>query len=127
MPQQSRLNPYVLQEIQRALASPQPMASHATEGEFQEWYADKARAGGLNTDPDDPSQFYDYRSAMKAGASPDVTGHWPSTFKKAGHPNEIVGGFNTRTGERVPGTPQASEQELIRLGWDAAFAKRVSK
>ena len=73
--------------------------------------------------PDD--EFYDYAAAQKAGAKPDASGHWPSEFKKPGHPNEIVGGFNTRTGERVLSQPRASESELIRLGWDPDTAKRL--
>lgn len=100
-----------------------PVASHRPESEFQSWYEDMARRYDLNPNPDDPQQFYDYRSAFKAGASPDATGHWPSTFKKPGHPNMVVGGFNVQTGERVAGTEQATEAELIRLGWDADFAR----
>lgn len=98
-----------------------------SEQEFQRWYAEQVRRHGLNPNPDDPSQFYDYRAAFQAGAQPDSTQHWPSQYKRAGHPNEIVGGFNTRTGLRVPGTRQADEQELVSLGWDAETAKRFSK
>jgi hypothetical protein len=93
---------------------------------FRRWYMEQSKRHGLSPDPDDPKQMYDYRAAFRAGVQPDATGHWPSDFKKAGHPNEIVGGFNTRTGERAPGTPQASESELVRLGWDPATAKRMS-
>lgn len=115
----------------------QPMPAHVAHdielpadpqnAAFRQWYAGMAKQHGLNPDPDSPKQRYDYRAAFKAGAKPDESGHWPSDFKQAGHPNEIVGGFNTRTGERVPGTRQASEAELVRLGWDAATAKRLSR
>jgi hypothetical protein len=102
-------------------------APSSDEPAFRAWYTAAAKQYGLNPDPDSPEQKYDYRAAFKAGAKPDASGHWPSQFKQAGHPNEVVGGFNTRTGERVPGTTQASEAELIRLGWDPATAKRLSE
>jgi hypothetical protein len=96
------------------------------EAAFRRWYARLARRWDLNPDPDAPEQAYDYRGAWRAGATPDPTGHWPSDFKRAGHPNEIVGGFNTRTGERVPGAPLASGvDELIRLGWEPDTARRL--
>lgn len=98
----------------------------ADEQAFRRWYAEVSRQYGLNANPDAPDQFYDYRAAFRAGSKPDRSGHWPSAFKKAGHPNEVVGGFNTRTGERVPGTKQATESELVQLGWDADTAERLS-
>jgi hypothetical protein len=107
------------------VAPMQPVASHATEPEFQQWYADMAQRYQLSPNPE--GQFYDYRAAMAAGAMPDETGHWPSEFKREGHPDLVKGGFDTRTGKRVPGTKQASERELIRLGWDANFARSVSR
>lgn len=78
------------------------------------------------TNPDDPRQFYDFRAAFRAGATPDATGHWPSQFKKEGHPNLVVGGFDTRTGARVPGTARASEADLIRQGWSPIDAMRLA-
>ena len=96
------------------------------EKAFRDWYRRMAQRHGLASDPDDPESFYDYRAAFRADAKPDASGHWPSTFKRAGHPNEVVGGFNTRTGERVSGTKRSSESELVRLGWDAATAKRLA-
>jgi hypothetical protein len=36
----------------------------------------------------------------------------------------VVGGFNVKTGARVSGTPQATAEELMRLGWDENFARR---
>lgn len=96
--------------------------SPAEEQQFQQW----VKANQI-TDADSPESFYDYRAAFKAGAKRDASGHWPSDFKKPGHPNEIVGGFNTRTGERVPGTPRAKNAaELVRLGWDSATAERLA-
>lgn len=94
------------------------------EAAFRRWYAEQSQRYGLSPDPE--GQSYDYRAAFKAGAKPDASGHWPSDFKQAGHPNEVVGGFNTRTGERVPGTTRANESELVRMGWDAPSAKRLA-
>jgi hypothetical protein len=74
------------------------------EAAFQRWYSNKASKHRLNPNPDAPDQLYDYRAAFRAGSEPDASEHWPSEFKKPGHPNEIVGGFNTRTGAREPGT-----------------------
>jgi hypothetical protein len=93
------------------------------EAAFRDWYDAMAALYGLSPDPDAADQFYDYRAAFAAGARPDAMRHWPSTFKRPGHPNEIVAGFNTRTGERVPGTRQGTVQELIDLGWDPEFAR----
>lgn len=96
------------------------------EQAFRQWYAGMAKQQGLSADPDDPQQFYDYRAAFKAGAKPDATGHWPSDFKKPGHPNMVVGGFNVQTGERVPGTKRATKDELIKLGWEPATAAKLA-
>lgn len=91
---------------------------------FDEWYSRMAAEHGLSPNPD--GQFYDYRAAFKAGAKPDASGHWPSQFKQSGHPNEIVGGFNTRTGEPEPGHELVLDvQQLIELGWDPASAKQM--
>ena len=98
------------------------------EVRFRQWYADQARKRELNPDPDDPRQFYDYRAAYRAGAAPDESGHWPSDFKKDGHPNLIVGGFDVRNGQRVVGTPRArSVGELVSLGWDAGTAEQLMR
>lgn len=94
---------------------------------FRQWYAGMAQRYDLGPDPDAPEQFYDYRAAFKAGASPDASGHWPSDFKKPGHPNMVVGGFNVQTGERVPGAPRAKDAaELVRLGWDPQTAAKLA-
>lgn len=89
--------------------------------------------GQLNTAPSsrkkkEDDEFYDYEAARRAGVTgPDKSGHWPSDFKKDGHPNLIVGGFNTKTGKRVIGTKQASESELRDSGWDAKSAKHLTE
>jgi len=95
--------------------------SPADEQQFQAW----VRAHQI-TDVDAPESRYDYRAAFKANATPDASGHWPSAFKLAGHPNEVVGGFNTRTGARVPGTPRLGEADLVAQGWDAETAARLA-
>ncbi len=97
------------------------------EASFRRWYAQKARDLNLNPNPDAPEQFYDYRSAFLAHAEPNDSGHWPSQFKRPGHPNEVVGGFNTRTGARVEGTPRAGEQTLRHLGWDDPAAAQLAQ
>lgn len=80
--------------IARILASSQD----PQEQQFQKWYAGHATRLGLDPNPDNPLHFYDWRSAYESGATPDVQGHWPSRFKRAGHPNLIVEGIDTRTG-----------------------------
>jgi len=97
------------------------------ERRFEDWYDAWATANNMNRNPDDPEQFYDYRQAFAEGVTPpDVRRgeHWPSEVgKERGHPHYIVGGFNTRTGERVPGTRRGTVQELIDHGWDVEFAR----
>jgi len=76
-------------------------ANQQREAEFKKWYAAVAKQQGLDPDPDNPLHFYDYRAAHRSGAMPDKDGHWPSEFKREGHPRLIVNGVNTKTGERV--------------------------
>lgn len=103
-----------------ALFQPDPLPD--LEQAFQRQYADAAQQHQLNPNPD-AQQFYDYRSAFRAGVrAPDQTGHWPSQYKEQGHPNQFVGGFDTRTGQPVPGQPPATIEELKHLGWDDDFA-----
>ena len=71
------------------------------EEKFQRWYQNHARRHKLNPNPDDPRHHYDYRAAYKAGASPDNSGHWPSKFKTDSHPNLVVDGVNTKTGQKI--------------------------
>lgn len=83
---------------------------------FLAWYAPLARQFGLSPDPGDPLHFYDYRAAYLAGARPDRTGHWPSAHKRLGHPNLIVNGIDTRTGQRAtPELIQANLREYNRI------------
>ena len=96
-----------------------PVPSHPPEQQFQEWIQER----GIN-----PTELdvYDFRSAMMAGSEPDAQGHWPSEFKRANHPHLVVGGFNTKTGERVPGTPLASSvEELVAMGWEPSTAAQL--
>lgn len=67
---------------------------------FKQWYRAHAVRHGLSPDPGDPRHHYDYRAAHRAGARPDKSGHWPSKYKKPGHPRLIIGGVDTRTGKR---------------------------
>ena len=71
------------------------------EPAFQKWYGDWAKKLHLNPNPDDPRHFYDYRAAFETGAMPNAEGHWPSQFKKEGHPRMIVNGINTITGQQI--------------------------
>jgi len=68
------------------------------EADFRKWYAGHAAKLGLNPDPDAPQHHYDYRAAYRAGAKPDASGHWPSKYKREGHPRLIINGIDTRTG-----------------------------
>ena len=73
------------------------------ENDFLTAYKMMATKQGLSLNPDDPEHFYDYRALFKETGSltPDATGHFPSKFKKEGHPNIIVDDINTKTGEFV--------------------------
>ena len=96
------------------------------ERAFRNWYSGMSKQYDLDPDPDAPQQYYDYRAAYRAGAKPDQSGHWPSDYKKEGHPNLVVGGFHVQTGKRVPGTPRADEAKLVEMGWDPQTAKNLA-
>jgi len=67
---------------------------------FRNWFSGVSTAYDLNPDPN--AGFYDYESAYRDGVrKPDKEGHWPSKYKKVGHPNMIVDGINTKTGARA--------------------------
>lgn len=70
---------------------------------FSVWYAAIADRFNLDPNPDSPLHQYDYRAAYNAGVEPGEDGHWPSKFKKVGHPTLIkeVDGelINTKTGK----------------------------
>ena len=96
-----------------------PVASHPKEADFQRWMQEQ------RIDPRE-LDVYDFRAAMMSGAQRDASGHWPSDFKRDNHPSLVVGGFNTKTGQRVPGAKLASGvQELIALGWEPATARQL--
>lgn len=86
-------------EIDPLAGTPAPL-SDEDETRFRRWYAEQAANLGLDPDPDAPAHRYDYRAAFEAGAQPDASGHWPSQFKAADHPNRYVDGTDTITGER---------------------------
>jgi hypothetical protein len=70
------------------------------ESDFQRWYGDWSKKSGMNPNPDDPQHFYDYRAAFEAGViPPEPGGHWPSQYKKEGHPRMVIDGINTKTGK----------------------------
>ena len=110
----------------------QPAVSHPPEREYQNWL----QARGVRPQE---QEVYDYRSAMMDKAERDSSGHWSSDYKYdftdhpemqasdlRTHPDIIVGGFHTQTGQRVPGAPLAqSVDELISLGWEPATAQRL--
>ena len=106
----------------RSISRP-PMANN--EPAFRKWYTARAKKLGLSDDPDDPQQFYDYRAAYRAGAEPDESGHWPSNFKKEGHPNLVVGVLDTRTGQPTGEQPVASREALTQSGWSSEAAERA--
>lgn len=98
-----------------------PVASHdaGEDAKLAQWMAQR------QVDPRE-LEVYDFLSAMKAGADRDETGHWPSDFKRDNHPDLVVGGFHTRTGERVKSAPLAkSLQELIAKGWAPETAQKL--
>lgn len=57
---------------------------------FERWYADLAKKQDLDSNPNHPLHFYDYRGAWKAGHNPDEDGHLPSKFKHDWHPNRFI-------------------------------------
>lgn len=81
------------------MVMPRIRKEKVSEADFRKWYAKYAQRLKLNPDPDDPKHYYDYRAAYATSASPDSTGHWPSKFKKKGHPRLFIGGINTKTGK----------------------------
>ena len=71
------------------------------EDNFQKTYEEMATKMGLSLDPYDPKHFYDYEALYKETGKlePNETGHFPSKYKKEGHPNMVVKGVNTKTGK----------------------------
>lgn len=86
-----------------------------SEKEFQDWYKNYSDQLGLNPNPDDPRHFYDYRAAFLQGAEPNESGHWPSEFKLEGHPNMVVNGINTKTGQPAMKTTVGTEADRMNM------------
>ena len=114
------------------------------ESEFLAWYVPLARKLGIDPNPDAPEHHYDYRQffrEMKAGraVSPDKPGgHFPSTYKTAGHPRAYLQdsrgrAFDTRTAEYVrggrvsKGELRRSEQSPDMPGFDPDLAMQMAK
>ncbi len=107
----------------------QPRPLQVDQPGFRDWYAKWATREKMNPNPDARGQEYDYRAAYQRGVTPPRTSlgeHWPSDDKTKAHPNRVVGGFDTTTGDRVPGAPRAKTvEELIYLGWDPLTAQQL--
>ena len=86
----------------------------SSEANFRKWYAGHASRLRINPDPDAPQHYYDYRAAYRAGAKPDASGHWPSQFKRTGHPRMVIGGVNTKTGRSVMPRKRTSGARAIQ-------------
>lgn len=63
------------------------------ENDFQKWYAKIAEYKGLNPDPDDENQYYDYRTywlenpeAARRMLEDDPESHFTDRYKYPGHP-----------------------------------------
>jgi hypothetical protein len=97
-------------------ASPQ-IAANDSESGFGDWYAKHAREMGIDKNPDDPRHHYDYRGAYSAGVEPDDSGHWSSIFKDEKHPNLVVDGVNTKTGQAIP-SPEPTPSSGVGLQAD---------
>lgn len=121
-------------------------APTAKEQAFRAWYAAIAKKLDLSPDPDDPENYYDYRSfydALQRGEVSSPTepgGHWSSRFKSPNHPRMFLEDpinarfFNTETGNYTGGAREpVSEQrmnllnrvdtpDLPKTQWDAAKA-----
>ncbi|MCP4262827.1 MAG: hypothetical protein GY774_35760, partial [Planctomycetes bacterium] len=81
------------------------MAGQKNERDFLKWYKNWANISGIDPNPDNPLHKYDYRSAYRAEANPQIDPgdglyHWPSEFKFDDHPNRFVDGVDTKTGEK---------------------------
>jgi len=97
----------ILDEIGVEEATPGAVPPAFDESAFQSWYKTWADKLKLAPNPDDPQHFYDYRAAFQAGVEPTIKSnwHWPSQFKKEGHPHLVLNGVNTKTGKSVGSDP----------------------
>ena len=113
------------------------------DGEFRDWYAMLAKRLGLAPNPDDPEHYYDYRALWedvkaKRAKQPDAPGgHFPSKYKKPGHPRAFLKdtrgkAFDTKTATYLSGEPVsrrelvASEQSPDMPGFDPELAKQMT-
>jgi hypothetical protein len=66
------------------------------ERNFQTWYGDHAARWGLDANPD--VSDYDFRGAFLAGAGPNESGYWPSSFSKKMSLSDLAPGRRAKTG-----------------------------
>lgn len=99
------------------------------EARFMAWYKKNYASRGINPNPDDPRQRYDYRSAWMHGDDPDpTTWHGSSRWKLEGHPRLIVDGVNTKTGEVVKKADGGLFSLIRKLTTEApAHARRLER
>lgn len=121
------------------MTAPVDLLSASRERAFREWYSSVAAKLGINPDPDDPEHYYDYRSFFDAisrgeAVSPDQPGgHFPSQFKRPGHPRMRLkdsGGklFDTKDGAYLDGTsPSKKELSYLNEAPDQPVLSRLSR
>ena len=96
------------------------------EPRFQDWYRDYSKRAGLDPDPDPIAHAYDYRGWWRKmqedpiGYAPqidpiDQKPHAPSEFKAPWHPNRVVDGVDTITGETL-GPPEEPPGLVTEIG-----------
>jgi hypothetical protein len=92
---------------------------------FQDWYCAWSMKLGLHSDPDHPEHEYDWRAAWMAGAEPDEHDHWPSEFKRPGHPNiyveDEIGLLDTKTNTRWFSAAKLEKAETDAKRWKSDF------
>ena len=98
------------------------------EGSFKAEFAKVAEDLNLSDNPDDPLHFYDYRGLFKetGGLGVGPQKHFPSKFKLLGHPNLIVDGKDTRTGEKATPELVAQNKEANAQGESGRAAGGIS-
>lgn len=86
-----------------------PRWTDKDEADFQDWYARVSAYKGLNPDPDDGEQYYDYRSFWKENLggmadrvlTDDPEAHFTDRYKFPGHPTFSVESIYSN--DRTPG------------------------
>ena len=98
------------------------------KADFLDVYKVRAKELGLDPDPYHPLHYYDYERLYQdtGDIAADETGHFPSAYKKFGHPRLILGEFDTRTGSRATMQAQA-EQEKALAAQDGVVRKYEAK